>query len=145
MIKRSHKFIYTIVLTLCSVAVLMAFAAYYLIGTAAGAKALINYAILQSAPYGTVSIQSFSGTIADGLVLKNVEIRNWPLLGPGTVILLQKVNIQLPIKDWHKMQVNIFNGRLDLPKSDPAVFSGQFADAALQGAALEVGFAFALR
>ncbi|MBI4308785.1 MAG: translocation/assembly module TamB domain-containing protein, partial [Candidatus Omnitrophica bacterium] len=121
-------------MTVFSVAAIAAAAGYYLITSTQGARALVDYALMQSARFASVTAGSTGGAIGKGLVLKNVEIRNWPLLGPAAVIRLQRVEVRLPLLlDWRKIQVNVFNGRLDLPQCDPAIFSGRYIDGSILG------------
>lgn len=140
---RARNFVLVIFLTLFSGTAIAAAIGYYLVATPAGARALVDYALLRAGQYASVTIESYSGTIAEGLVLKNVEVKNWTFSGPKASARLQRVDIVLPLFDWPNIRVNIFNGRLDLPDCDTALVNGTYSDGALQvtlySKALDVG------
>ena len=82
LIKRALNYLLVLILTVCSVALLAAGCLYYLVATPAGVSAVVNYAVLHSARYASVHVDSFEGTFSQGLTLKGVEVRKsvpvWP-------------------------------------------------------------------
>lgn len=138
MIKRTHKFLLVIFLTLFSVTLLTAGVAYYLITSPTGVRLAVNYALLHSAQYASVTVESFSGTLARGLTLERVQIRNWPAL-PGAVIRLQRLEARMLSLNWRDLWVNVFNGRMDLPNCEPLVFNGRYTAGQVQGSAFSRG------
>ncbi len=124
---------FTLVLTASSLAVVFMGLVYFLIATPIGGRLLVHYMLLQSAQAASVSVASFSGNLKEGLTLKNLRIQNWPLFGPEAVISVQRMDVRLPVLDLNKIQVTIFNARMDLPDSDPILFQGQVRDGILTG------------
>ncbi len=127
MANRFRNYLLTIVLTFCSVAVLAAVGGYYLIATPAGAKRVVDFFLLRSAKYASISLGSSSGTIRQGLVLKNVNIRNWPDLGPQAIVHLQRVDVRAISLERPKIEITVFNGRLDLPNCEPVIFNAHYS------------------
>ena len=136
---RLRKLLLVFLLTLSSLALVSAAVAYYLINTPVGAQALVRYGLLHSAAYASVTVESFRGTIAQGLTLSHVEIRNWPLLGPRAVVRLQRVELRLPSLNRHRFSVNIFNGRVELPNCEALVFNGRYAEGKIDANAFSQG------
>ncbi len=127
------RYVFTLVLTIASLAVVGMTLVYFLIATPLGGRLLVNYLLLQSAQAASVSIETFSGNLKEGLTLKNVRIINWPLFGPEASILAQRVDVRLPVLNLDKIEVTIFNARMDLPNSDPLLFHGQLKNGMLSG------------
>jgi autotransporter translocation and assembly factor TamB len=121
------NYILVFVLTICSVAVILALGVYYFISTPAGVSTVVNYAVLQSAKYASVEIESIEGTWDSGVSLKNVTVRNWPAVPKG-IILLQRVDVRFSPWDYKNVYVNFFNGRLNIPGCDVVFFNGNYTD-----------------
>lgn len=132
---RLRNLLIAIILTLSSLSAIAAVVVYYLVATPAGGKILVHYGLLWSAEYASVTVESFEGSIAKGLVLKNVEVKNCPFLGPTTIVRLQRVDVGFPLLNWHQIWINVFNGRLNLSNSDPIVFNGNYTGGVLHGTA----------
>lgn len=106
---------------------------YFLIATPIGGRLLVHYLLLQSAQTASVSLESFSGNLKEGMQFKNVQIKNCPILGTKTIVTAQRMDVRLPVLDLSKIEVTIFNARLDLPNSDPMLFHAYIKDGNISG------------
>jgi len=128
-----QRYLFTLVLSASSLLVVIMGLLYFLIATPLGGRMLVHYLLVQSAQAASVSVVDFSGNLKEGLTLRNVHIQNWPMLGPEPSITIQRLDVRLPVLDWHKIQATIFNARLDLPNSDPMLFHGKLVDGNITG------------
>ncbi len=104
----------------------------YLIVTPAGGKLLIDYTLNKYASIASMSVGSYEGSIDQGFVLKDIRITDWPAW-PIATIHIQQAKVQIPLWSWQKVSVDVLNGRVFLPTSDPIVFGGQFTGGLLKG------------
>ena len=132
-LKIFKRYVFTLVLSASSLVVIFMALVYFFIATPIGGRLMVHYLLLQSAQAASVKIESFSGNLKEGLTLKNVHIQNWPLFGPEATISIQRVDVRLPVLDFHKIQATVFNARMDLPNSDPLLFEVQLKDGDLIG------------
>jgi len=128
---RIRNLIFVLLMTACSLVGIAAVGTYYLIATPAGVRALVHGTLLWAGQYATVTVESYSGTIDEGLILNNIEIRNWPFLGPQASVRIQRADVTLPLLEPN-VKVHVFNGRLDLPNCDTALFNGNYSDGSFQ-------------
>jgi hypothetical protein len=96
-------------------------------------KLLVQYLLLRSAEAAFVNVESYQGNLKDGISFKNVQIKNWNVLGKDTIVHVQRLDVRLPVLEWQKIEANIFNARLDLPNSDPMLFSGLLKEGKIKG------------
>jgi len=133
LLKIFQRYAFTLLLSICSLAVIVMAVIYFLIATPIGGRMLVHYLLLQSAQSASITLDSFSGNLKDGLILKNVQIKNWPVLGRETTVAVQRLDVRLPVLDLNKIEITIFNARLDLPNCDPMLFRGHVADGQVNG------------
>ena len=119
-------------MTILLVLIALSMAVAYLIVTPAGGKILIDYTLNKYASIASMSVGSYEGSIDQGFILKDIRITDWPAW-PIATIHIQQARVQVPLWSWQKTSVDILNGRVFLPTSDPIVFSGQFNGGLLKG------------
>ncbi len=116
----SWLFISIILLFSCSLS-----AGYlYLVYTPEGAQWLFDQAIKYYVNADTVRYAKFSGTIAEGIELTDVEIINLRIFNERNTIRIQNLALAIPNLDLNGAWVKIQNGRIQFPVSDPLGFYG---------------------
>lgn len=121
-----------IFLTVLSVTLLLSAALAYLIISPVGGKLLVKYFKQQFASVGLMTIGHYQGSLQEGFVLNNVNIKGIAGL-PGAIVRVQEVRVHLPLWDLVHSHLAIFNARLIIPNSDPLVFTGDIYGDRIKG------------
>lgn len=72
--------------------------------------------------------QSASNRPDQGLVLKNLELKNMKWLPEGGILRIQELKLKILSLNWEGISLEVRNARLSLPDSDPIVIFGTFKD-----------------
>lgn len=111
-----------------------ALSAYGLGWTTAGARLAVRLAAAQYADAADVTVGVVRGTLAAGIAVERVRASRLRALPDGTTLDIQRLEVS-GVPGWllrrRGLTVDVFNGRLRLPESEPVVFSGALRDGAL--------------
>jgi len=103
-------------------------AGYYLVSTSRGARIVVDKGLEQIFENGESDFEQVKGSLLDGLVIDNLELKNIPKLPEGSVIRIQRITAHLTGLNVKALTVNVQNTRVVLPDSDPVVISGHLKD-----------------
>jgi|GEM_PF-6855734 len=117
------RFILSMFMLFCWVAMITCATAYVFLTTTWGAKLITPYLIKYYVPFCDISVERYEGTIEKGLSLKHVTINHIPTMKEG-VIHIQEIYLQIPWVHLDQMAIKAINGRVDLVSSDPIIFNG---------------------
>jgi len=123
----SWLFVSVILICTCSLS-----AGYmYLNYTPEGAQWLFDRAVKHYVDADTFRYARFSGTVAEGIQLTDVEIVNLHIFNERNIIRIQNLALSVPELDMRKAWAKIQNGRVQFPVSDPLGFYGKLHDGTL--------------
>ncbi len=129
---RFKRLLTAIFLTLLSVILLFSAVFAYMIVTPLGGKILLRYFKQQFVSVGLMHVGHYEGSLHEGFTLKEVRITGLSYF-PHAVLLIQEVDVRLPLWDLSHSHFGIFNARLFLPDSDPIVFTGEVDGGQIKG------------
>lgn len=99
-------------------------AVYYFVFTQAGAERTIDYFKPQLIQAQVVKIPEVEGSLWDGILFENIELINLKGLPTDSSLSVQRVHIFVEKKWPFTFKVNIENGKIVLPSSEPIIFYG---------------------
>ncbi len=97
----------------------------YLAYTPEGARWLFDQAVRHYVQADTFRYAKFSGSVAEGIELTDVEIVNLHIFNERNIIRIQNLALALPNLDFRQAWAKIQNGRIQFPVSDPLGFYGK--------------------
>jgi len=104
----------------------------YLIVTPLGGKILLRYFKQEFSWVGLMQVGHFEGNLHHGFILKDVRIKGLSYL-PNAFFRIQEIRVRLPLWDLPHYEIGIFNARISMPDSDPAVFTGSVYAGQIKG------------
>ncbi|MFC1704043.1 translocation/assembly module TamB domain-containing protein [Candidatus Omnitrophota bacterium] len=122
---KTKIFLLIIVLVSISGAISLAFF------TTKGSGFLAKFALTKYVGANNVEIKTIKGTLARGLLLKDVELKDIKGIPPDSVLKIQELKVSFDSFDPSGLTVEIFNGRFRFPASDPIVFYGTYKNGSL--------------
>lgn len=131
-----QKILTVVFLAACSLALAACAGGFYLLTTASGGKAAVQFFCKQYVPQDViVTIGNYAGTMRSGLILQDIAVTNIPAFPPEASIRIQRLIARVPAFDPRDLSVDIFNVRLILPGCDPIVIEGQYTKGQVQARA----------
>ncbi len=100
----------------------------YFFFTTNGAKTVAEAVLNHFVSAEQIKVESVGGTLKDGVVLKNLEIKGLGGLPARNVIRVQELTLYVRSVGLKKYDVSIINGRLAFPYTEPILFSGKIKD-----------------
>ncbi len=131
-----QKILTAVFLAACSLALAACAAGFYLLTTASGGKAAVQFFCKQYVPKDViVTIGNYAGTIRSGLILQDIAVTNIPAFPPEASVRIQRLIAHVPAFDPRDLSIDMFNARLILPGCDPIVIEGQYTKGQVQARA----------
>lgn len=113
---------------------------YGSIYTNAGSKILTDTMISKFVENESSSYSSAEGSLKEGIVYKNLEIKDIKGLPKGAVLKVQELNVNLHELSFNGIEIKVENARLSLPDSEAIVLSGSFRNMLIDMNVFSVGF-----
>lgn len=130
MVKIRHFFlIFTAVFIVVSI--LIAGLAWYFLFTEKGSGFIVRFALSRCVKSENVAIDKIKGNVAQTIFLEGISTRDIEYLPPGSMLEAKKIDVKFNPFDPERSYINIVNGKLMLPHSDPVLFHGDYKDGAL--------------
>lgn len=104
---------------------------FYLFFTESGLNLFIKAALSGYVKSEDVEIKKIEGTLPQAVSFQDISLENLKYMPPGTLLEIKKLDVYVnpfKIEDSH---LNIHNGRLNIPGSDPVLFHGTYKDGLL--------------
>ncbi|MBD3264623.1 MAG: hypothetical protein GF375_05945 [Candidatus Omnitrophica bacterium] len=115
-------------ISITSILILLIFAGWYFLFTAAGSKLIARAVISEYTESESVKIAELEGNLARKLIIEGVEIEDLRFLPSGSKLMVQKLEVCLWPVDPERPNIKIHNGRLKFPGAGLIVFYGDYKD-----------------
>ncbi len=123
--KHAHRLI------LLTVVLLAVMGVYVILATTQGAR-LVSEAVMPGMFNAEdIEIEGLAGDLTNGLSMRNVEFKNMEGLPAGSVVRIQRIDVNLPSLNFQDVIAEFENIRLFLPHGDPIVLSGHYRNGLL--------------
>ena len=124
------KFFTLIFLIILPLSILAGVAGYYLF-SAQGARKLVEIVLAKRLGEENIRIGEVKGTIAQTLVLTDVEFKNLPNFPPGSIFLANNIKVKNNILKTAGYLFTINVGKLIIPKMETILLNGTYGQNAL--------------
>lgn len=98
--------------------------AYFIFYTSKGAESIARFVLFYVTQSYDISIGKIEGTLKTKASLYDIDINSPHKLPAGAIVKIQRIDIYLQKFVLRDIVLNIYNGRLNLPFSDPILFYG---------------------
>jgi len=105
---------------------------FHLFFTANGLNLVTKFLLSRYAPREDIEIKKIEGTITRALSLQDISLENLKLLPPGSIVEVKKIDLDVNPFDLEGAYVNINGGKIRIPKADPILFHGAYANGSLE-------------
>lgn len=99
---------------------------YYFLFTTKGSSFIVKSVLSKYAESKDIDINKITGSLSEKISLQDVEIRDLEALPRGSIIKIQRIDIYFTSFSLQGLNLEIFNGRLNLPKSEIIPFHGTY-------------------
>ncbi len=110
---------------------LICFVGYFLFFTAKGSAIITKLAISYYAKTKTIDIEKSEGSLSQVARFEKLEFKDFALLPKGSTVKIQKLEVYFTSFGEEGLNVNIYNGRLQLPNSALIIFEGKLQNSNL--------------
>ncbi|MCK5014513.1 MAG: translocation/assembly module TamB domain-containing protein [Candidatus Omnitrophica bacterium] len=117
-----------IIITILIISVFISLVTYFSLFTTAGSRAIVTTLISKYTDAKNITFENVTGTIAQGVTFKNIEIKSVKELSNETILKIQKLFIKLKDFNYRNIFVEIENARLKLPASEPIIITGNLRE-----------------
>ncbi|MFH2137544.1 MAG: translocation/assembly module TamB domain-containing protein [Candidatus Omnitrophota bacterium] len=121
---------FSVILVLLIVAGFFSFV-YMLLRTTKGSELITRAGISYYLDSEDILIGDIEGDLSQGLIFNEVEIKNLKMLPQGSIIKVQKLSVSAQEYSLREVNFDIYNGRLQMPGSEPVIFYGSYKNALL--------------
>ncbi len=115
------KYFFSIVLVIAGI---IAAAGFAILFTTGGSWWLVEHLASDYISTGQLVIEKMNGNLARGMVFTNIEAKGFKKIPAESTLKIDQLILKVPFFDYRNPRLNILNGRLQLPSSEPIVFSG---------------------
>jgi len=127
MFTKKHKLLIFLTIVTCVACA----AVYYFIFATKGSGFITRIVLSNYVDSDSVDIKEIGGSLSHKLVLQNIEFKDLQWLPQGNSLKIQKLEVYLSSFSIEGLNVNIHNGRLNLPGSEAILFYGNYQNASL--------------
>lgn len=106
--------------------------AYYYFFTPKGSIVVTKYFMMKYFGEENVTIKKIEGCIFKKLYLYGIEIGDIAKLPKNSIVRIQKLDLYFKTHKLNGLCLDIFNGRLRLPDSEPVIFAGKYRGGVLE-------------
>lgn len=99
---------------------------YYLFFTTAGSSFLVSSALSKYFKHKNINIKAVDGTLSKKLTLKDIQLDDLSGFPPGSILKIQELKAYFTSLSAGGLHIEVFNGRLKLPGSEPVYFYGDY-------------------
>jgi hypothetical protein len=131
---------YLLAITIIACVFFASLIAYYFIFTNSGSTFIVKSALSKYTRSKSVSIKKSEGSLARALVFHDIEIKDSKILRRSNFVRIQRLEVYFESFNLGGINVNIHNGRLQLPASGLIVFYGSLKKSILDGNIYSRGF-----
>ena len=123
--KKNLLLILLIVIITASLTFLITFHLFF---TTKGLNLVTKFLLSRYTLSEDIEIKKIEGTITRTLSLQEISLGNLKLLPPGSIVEVKKVELDVNPFDLEGIYVNINSGKIKIPKAEPILFNGTYAN-----------------
>ncbi|KPK39110.1 MAG: hypothetical protein AMJ78_08970 [Omnitrophica WOR_2 bacterium SM23_29] len=129
--KTFAKKVYRLIIFIVILIFLFSFFAYFLFFTTKGSAFLTKKVISKYVDSDRIDIKKIDGTLSRTLIFQDIEIKDLEGLPQGSLIKIQELEVNFMPFNREKLNLEIHNGRLKMPASEPILFYGSYQNGSL--------------
>lgn len=126
---RSRNFIFLFFLCIFILCLVVIFG--YLFFTTNGSSFVTKLVLSRYTESKNIDVKKIDGRLSEKLFFRDIEIKDLEGLPKGSVIRIQKLEVDFTSFSLEGLNIDIENGRLRLPLSEPVLFYGSYKDGSL--------------
>ncbi|MBU1147382.1 MAG: hypothetical protein KKD11_03430, partial [Candidatus Omnitrophica bacterium] len=104
---------------------------FHLFFTTKGLNLVAKFLLSRYVPSEDIEIKKIDGTIIRTVFLQEISLENLKLLPPGSAVEIKKIELDVNPFDLEGIYINIDNGKIRIPESDPILFHGIYTNGVL--------------
>ena len=104
------------------------FVTFHLFFTTKGLNLVTKFFLSRYAQSENIEIKKIEGTITRTLSFQEISLGNLKVLPPGSIVEIKKVELDVNPFDLEGIYVNINSGKIKIPKAEPILFHGTYAN-----------------
>lgn len=126
-----RKKIYLLLIFVFIPVFLAGFLGWYSFFTTRGSSLVTELVLSEYTDSGHISVSQVRGTLSQKLTYEDFTLENPGFLPPGSSLKIKRLDIQITSLGLEGLSVQVHNGRLLLPGSEPVLFYGSLAEGVL--------------
>ena len=121
-----------IILVIVITALLTFLVTFHLFFTTKGLNLVAKFLLSRYTSSEDIEIKKIDGTITRALSFHEISLENLKYLPLGSIVEMEKIELDVNPFDLEGIYVNINNGKIRIPEADPILFNGTYANGSLE-------------